>query len=95
MDFRGKHFTAADVTFTQTPAQRPRPPAWIGCNWPDRLSLRRAAQWADVAPHAINPRRRGPAGVTSRRIRESRSDTFHLSAESAWMTVDHSGEERT
>jgi alkanesulfonate monooxygenase SsuD/methylene tetrahydromethanopterin reductase-like flavin-dependent oxidoreductase (luciferase family) len=55
VDFRGEHFTAADVTFTPTPAQRPRPPVWIGCNWPNRLPLRRAARWDGVAPHVLNP----------------------------------------
>ena len=34
MDFRGQEVTAAQVTFQPTPRQRPRPPVWIGCNWP-------------------------------------------------------------
>ena len=55
VDFRGEHFTAADVTFTPAPAQRPRPPVWIGCNWPNRLPLRRAARWDGVVPHVLNP----------------------------------------
>jgi alkanesulfonate monooxygenase SsuD/methylene tetrahydromethanopterin reductase-like flavin-dependent oxidoreductase (luciferase family) len=55
VDFRGEHFTAADVAFAPTPVQRPRPPVWIGCNWPGKRPLRRAARWDGVAPHVINP----------------------------------------
>ena len=55
VNFRGEHFTAADVTFAPTPAQRPRPPVWIGCNWPNQRPLRRAARWDGAAPHVINP----------------------------------------
>ena len=55
VDFRGEHFTAADVAFAPTPVQRPRPPVWIGCNWPGTRPLRRAARWDGVAPHVISP----------------------------------------
>jgi hypothetical protein len=44
LDFRGEQVTAADVTFRPVPLQRPRPPVWIGCNWPSRRPLRRAAR---------------------------------------------------
>ncbi|RAY15055.1 LLM class flavin-dependent oxidoreductase [Actinomadura craniellae] len=55
VDFHGEHLTAADVTFHPTPVQRPRPPVWIGCNWPNRPPLRRAARWDGVAPMVFNP----------------------------------------
>ncbi|WP_007517907.1 LLM class flavin-dependent oxidoreductase [Pseudofrankia saprophytica] len=56
VDFHGSQVTAADVTFAPTPVQRPRPPVWIGCNWPARAPLRRAARWDGVAPMMIDPR---------------------------------------
>jgi alkanesulfonate monooxygenase SsuD/methylene tetrahydromethanopterin reductase-like flavin-dependent oxidoreductase (luciferase family) len=56
VDFHGREVTAADVTFLPTPVQRPRPPVWIGCNWPARPPLRRAARWDGVAPMVVNPR---------------------------------------
>jgi hypothetical protein len=55
VDFHGEQVTAADVTFTPTPLQRPRPPVWIGCDWPHRLPLRRAARWDGVAPMIVDP----------------------------------------
>jgi len=54
VEFRGEQVTAVDVTFLPTPVQRPRPPVWIGCNWPARRPLRRAAQWDGVAPMVID-----------------------------------------
>jgi alkanesulfonate monooxygenase SsuD/methylene tetrahydromethanopterin reductase-like flavin-dependent oxidoreductase (luciferase family) len=50
VDFHGRELTATDVTFLPTPVQRPRPPVWIGCNWPARPPLRRAARWDGLAP---------------------------------------------
>jgi alkanesulfonate monooxygenase SsuD/methylene tetrahydromethanopterin reductase-like flavin-dependent oxidoreductase (luciferase family) len=32
------------------PAQRPRPPVWLGCVWPHRRPLRRAARYDGVFP---------------------------------------------
>ncbi|MGK8503120.1 LLM class flavin-dependent oxidoreductase [Nocardia asiatica] len=55
VDFHGRHLTATDVTFLPTPVQRPRPPIWIGCNWPNRLPLRRAGRWDGVAPMIVGP----------------------------------------
>lgn len=55
VDFHGEQLTAADVTFRPTPLQRPRPPVWIGCNWPNRLPLRRAARWDGVVPMVFSP----------------------------------------
>ncbi|TDC97804.1 LLM class flavin-dependent oxidoreductase [Actinomadura sp. 7K507] len=55
VDFHGEYVTAADVTFQPTPVQRPRPPVWIGCNWPNRRPLDRAARWDGVAPMMISP----------------------------------------
>jgi alkanesulfonate monooxygenase SsuD/methylene tetrahydromethanopterin reductase-like flavin-dependent oxidoreductase (luciferase family) len=55
VDFRGELVTAVDVAFRPVPVQRPRPPVWIGCNWPNRLPLRRAARWDGVAPQVISP----------------------------------------
>jgi alkanesulfonate monooxygenase SsuD/methylene tetrahydromethanopterin reductase-like flavin-dependent oxidoreductase (luciferase family) len=56
VDFHGEQLTAAGVTFQPVPVQRPRPPVWIGCDWPSRRPLRRAARWDGVAPMIINPR---------------------------------------
>ncbi|MFV2177887.1 LLM class flavin-dependent oxidoreductase [Actinomadura sp. LOL_016] len=53
VDFHGEYLTAADATFRPTPSQRPRPPVWIGCNWPNRRPLRRAARWDGVAPMMV------------------------------------------
>ncbi|MGY1979223.1 LLM class flavin-dependent oxidoreductase [Nocardia gipuzkoensis] len=53
VDFHGAHLSATGVTFLPTPVQRPRPPIWIGCNWPNRLPLRRAARWDGIAPMII------------------------------------------
>jgi alkanesulfonate monooxygenase SsuD/methylene tetrahydromethanopterin reductase-like flavin-dependent oxidoreductase (luciferase family) len=55
VDFHGEHLTAADVTFLPTPVQRPRPPVWIGCDWPHKRPLRRAARWDGVVPLALGP----------------------------------------
>ena len=55
VDFHGEQLTAANVTFRPTPVQRPRPPVWTGCNWPNRLPLRRAARWDGVVPMVFNP----------------------------------------
>jgi alkanesulfonate monooxygenase SsuD/methylene tetrahydromethanopterin reductase-like flavin-dependent oxidoreductase (luciferase family) len=33
-----------------TPLQRPRPPVWLGCVWPHRAPLRRAARYDGVFP---------------------------------------------
>lgn len=55
VDFHGDQVTAADVTFQPTPVQRPRPPVWIGCNWPNKPPLRRAARWDGVAPMIFSP----------------------------------------
>jgi alkanesulfonate monooxygenase SsuD/methylene tetrahydromethanopterin reductase-like flavin-dependent oxidoreductase (luciferase family) len=53
--FRGEQVTALDVTFQPTPVQRPRPPVWIGCDWPARRPLRRAARWDGVVPMVVSP----------------------------------------
>ncbi|MDT3445853.1 LLM class flavin-dependent oxidoreductase [Pseudofrankia sp. BMG5.37] len=81
VDFHGTHVTAADVTFQPTPLQRPRPPVWIGCNWPARRPLRRAARWDGVAPMMVDPRDGSwnptPAAVTEviSAVREQRAST--------------------
>src|SRR5215472_1223819 len=49
VDFRGAEVAAVGVTFAPVPVQRPRPPVWIGGNWPARAPLRRAARWDGVA----------------------------------------------
>ena len=56
VDFRGEHVTADGVTFAPVPAQRPRPPVWIGCDWPSRPPLRRAGRWDGIAPMIVSPR---------------------------------------
>ena len=55
MTFQGACYSATDVTFVPTPVQRPRPPVWLGCNWPSRAPLRRAARWDGVAPMIFGP----------------------------------------
>jgi alkanesulfonate monooxygenase SsuD/methylene tetrahydromethanopterin reductase-like flavin-dependent oxidoreductase (luciferase family) len=55
VNFQGEHLTATEVTFQPTPVQRPRPPVWIGCNWPNRAPLRRAARWDGIAPMIFSP----------------------------------------
>jgi alkanesulfonate monooxygenase SsuD/methylene tetrahydromethanopterin reductase-like flavin-dependent oxidoreductase (luciferase family) len=55
VDFRGEQVTAADVTFRPVPVQRPRPPVWIGCHWPNQRPLRRAARWDGVVPQVLGP----------------------------------------
>jgi alkanesulfonate monooxygenase SsuD/methylene tetrahydromethanopterin reductase-like flavin-dependent oxidoreductase (luciferase family) len=55
VDFHGEQVTASDVRFRPVPVQRPRPPVWIGCNWPNRRPLRRAAQWDGVVPQILGP----------------------------------------
>jgi hypothetical protein len=53
VDYAGEQLTARGATFVPTPVQRPRPPVWIGCDWPHRRPLRRAARWDGVAPLAL------------------------------------------
>ena len=55
VSFHGTEVTATDVTFLPTPVQRPRPPVWIGCDWPATRPLRRAARWDGVCPMIVNP----------------------------------------
>ncbi|WP_319943680.1 LLM class flavin-dependent oxidoreductase [Nocardia aurantia] len=68
VDFHGEHLTATDVAFRPTPVQHPRPPIWIGCDWPNRRPLRRAIRWDGVAPTMVDPAdgswRPTPAAVT-------------------------------
>jgi alkanesulfonate monooxygenase SsuD/methylene tetrahydromethanopterin reductase-like flavin-dependent oxidoreductase (luciferase family) len=47
---RGKHYVADDVAFQPTPAQEPRIPIWVGCQWPHRAPLVRASRWDGVVP---------------------------------------------
>ncbi|ADP80647.1 Luciferase-like, subgroup [Pseudofrankia inefficax] len=81
VDFRGEQITALDVTFQPTPVQRPRPPVWIGCNWPARRPLRRAARWDGVVPMVVGPEDGSwnptPAVVTEivAAVREQRTST--------------------
>ena len=46
----GRHYEVRDVTLLPAPAQRPRPPVWIGGFWPHRRPMRRAALWDGVVP---------------------------------------------
>ncbi|MEU5881443.1 LLM class flavin-dependent oxidoreductase [Spirillospora sp. NPDC047279] len=55
VDFEGEHLAVAGVTFQPVPVQRPRPPVWIGCNWPNRRPLDRAVRWDGVAPMMVSP----------------------------------------
>ncbi|MEU1993587.1 LLM class flavin-dependent oxidoreductase [Nocardia gamkensis] len=68
VDFHGTHLSADGVTFLPTPVQRPRPPIWIGGNWPNRSPLRRAARWDGVAPMIIGSD--GSFGPTPRIVTE-------------------------
>jgi alkanesulfonate monooxygenase SsuD/methylene tetrahydromethanopterin reductase-like flavin-dependent oxidoreductase (luciferase family) len=81
VNYRGRHLVATDVAFRPTPTQRPRPPVWIACDWPNRAPLRRAAQWDGVAPMILSPADGSfaatPAAVRAivETIRQTREDT--------------------
>ena len=45
--FHGRHVTVDDARLTLLPAQRPRPPVWIGAN-ASEAAVRRAARLADA-----------------------------------------------
>ncbi len=49
-NFAGAHYQVAEANFRPTPAQDPRPPVWIGGEWPHKAPLRRAARWDGVFP---------------------------------------------
>jgi probable F420-dependent oxidoreductase len=51
----GRHFTAAGNTMLPRPAQRPRPPLWVGGN--SRRAIRRAVEQADGWVPMPNPAR--------------------------------------
>ncbi|WP_460303939.1 LLM class flavin-dependent oxidoreductase [Actinocorallia aurea] len=55
VDFTGEFLTARKVRFRPSPVRSPRPPVWIGCDWPHRAPLRRAARWDGVAPMMTDP----------------------------------------
>jgi alkanesulfonate monooxygenase SsuD/methylene tetrahydromethanopterin reductase-like flavin-dependent oxidoreductase (luciferase family) len=55
--FDGEEFHIRETVFLPTPVQRPRPPVWVACHWPNRSPLRRAARWDGVFPeHAAGGR---------------------------------------
>jgi alkanesulfonate monooxygenase SsuD/methylene tetrahydromethanopterin reductase-like flavin-dependent oxidoreductase (luciferase family) len=46
----GPAFPVDRAIVLPTPVQRPRPPVWLGCVWPHRRPLRRAARYDGVFP---------------------------------------------
>jgi alkanesulfonate monooxygenase SsuD/methylene tetrahydromethanopterin reductase-like flavin-dependent oxidoreductase (luciferase family) len=52
--FRGRYFALDDVGLTLRPAQRPRPPIWIGAN-ASEAGVRRAARLADAWVVSAHP----------------------------------------
>ncbi|MEV4111113.1 LLM class flavin-dependent oxidoreductase [Nonomuraea sp. NPDC049695] len=44
---QGAHFTV-DAVMRPVPVQRPRPPIWIACGWPNARPLARARRWDGV-----------------------------------------------
>lgn len=52
--FHGRHFTLDDVALTLRPAQRPRPPVWIGAN-ASEAAVRRAARLGDAWVVSAHP----------------------------------------
>lgn len=49
---RGPAFTLEEMQFLPAPSG-PRPPIWIGGNWPHRRPFRRAARWDGVVPEKV------------------------------------------
>ncbi len=46
----GGHYRIGEVTFTPRPVQVPRPPIWVGGQWPNPKPARRAARWDGYHP---------------------------------------------
>jgi alkanesulfonate monooxygenase SsuD/methylene tetrahydromethanopterin reductase-like flavin-dependent oxidoreductase (luciferase family) len=44
----GAHYRVDGAVFLPRPVQRPRVPIWVGCSWPHRRPLARAARWDGV-----------------------------------------------
>jgi alkanesulfonate monooxygenase SsuD/methylene tetrahydromethanopterin reductase-like flavin-dependent oxidoreductase (luciferase family) len=51
----GPGFELERARVRPTPAQAPRPPIWVGCVWPHRRPLRRAARYDGLFPVADGP----------------------------------------
>jgi len=79
--FEGQTVAFRDVLVSPRPAQRPRPPIWVGGN--SRAALRRAARLADGwVPWEIAPGAYAEAVADARRLREEagRTGAFELVA---------------
>jgi alkanesulfonate monooxygenase SsuD/methylene tetrahydromethanopterin reductase-like flavin-dependent oxidoreductase (luciferase family) len=50
VDHDGVHHRLAGAVLRPSPAQRPRPPVWVGGWWPNRRPFLRAARWDGVFP---------------------------------------------
>lgn len=66
--FRGDHFLVDEVTFRPVPAQRPRPPIWIGGGYPNRRAVERALRWDGSCLY-----RRDGGHLTAEDVRDLRS----------------------
>jgi len=79
--FEGETVAFRDVIVSPGPAQRPRPPIWVGGN--SRAAVRRAARHADGwVPWELTPEACAGAVAYARRLREAagRSDAFEVVA---------------
>ena len=81
--YRGSYYQVDEAQFLPPSTQSPRIPVWIGCNWPNKAPLRRAARWDGVFPvlHAVEEDRdqrvRALADVVAF-IRQHRESPFEV-----------------
>ncbi|MBA2635023.1 MAG: LLM class flavin-dependent oxidoreductase [Chloroflexi bacterium] len=78
--FDGDEYQMRETVFLPTPLQRPRPPVWVACRWPNRAPLRRAARWDGIFPEHAGGTRLSPPELTEllRYVRQhrERADQF-------------------
>jgi alkanesulfonate monooxygenase SsuD/methylene tetrahydromethanopterin reductase-like flavin-dependent oxidoreductase (luciferase family) len=70
----GASFPVHEARLRPTPLQRPRPPIWLGCVWPHKAPLRRAARYDGVFPvNHRGPMRGGDVRAILETIAEHRA----------------------
>lgn len=50
-NYHGEYYQVGEVTFLPKPAQTPRIPIWVGCSWPHKGPVQRAAHWDGIVPY--------------------------------------------